>query len=129
MGCTIVLMKLPAKTPLILEGVNFETGKSILLPGSQDVLDQVALSLRANPTVQVEISGFTDNTGSAATNTRLSQARAKAVRDYLTTHGVNPNNVTAKGYGPTNPVAPNKTARRASQESAGGDQADQLVHG
>jgi outer membrane protein OmpA-like peptidoglycan-associated protein len=110
LGCTIVLMKLSAKTPLILEGVNFETGKAVLLPGSQDVLDQVALSLRANPEVQVEISGFTDNTGSAATNTRLSKARAEAVRNYLTNHGVNPNNVTAKGYGPSNPVAPNKTS-------------------
>jgi outer membrane protein OmpA-like peptidoglycan-associated protein len=94
---------------LVLEGVYFETGKSVLKPESQAVLDRVAESLKGNPEVKVEIGGHTDNTGSRATNVRLSAARANAVRDYLTSKGVDAGRMTAKGYGPDKPVADNKT--------------------
>ncbi len=93
----------------------FETGKSALKPESFTVLDIVAQSLTANPDIRIEIAGYTDNTGSAATNVRLSQARADAVRAYLGSRGVAPGRMVAKGYGATNPIAPNSTAAERAQ--------------
>ncbi len=94
---------------LVLQGVNFETGKAVLLPESQAILDRVATSLVDNPTVTVEVGGHTDNTGRKAANVRLSQARASTVRDYLISKGVDGARITAKGYGPDQPVADNTT--------------------
>src|SRR6266550_3765018 len=85
-GCPILFT--PERTPVILRGVMFETGKSALKPESFTVLDIVAQSLNANPDIRIEIAGYTDNTGSSATNLRLSQARADAVRAYLGSKGV-----------------------------------------
>jgi outer membrane protein OmpA-like peptidoglycan-associated protein len=106
-GCTSVFQ---AGQPLILRGVNFETGKAILLPESQSVLDQVAQSLLDNPGVNVEVGGHTDNRGRAAANVRLSEARAQAVRDYLISKGVDGARISARGYGQENPIADNATA-------------------
>src|SRR2546430_2461094 len=107
-GCPILFT--PERTPVILRGVMFETGKSALKPESFTVLDIVAQSLNANPDIRIEIAGYTDNTGSSATNLRLSQARADAVRAYLGSKGVAPSRMVAKGYGAANPIAANTTA-------------------
>src|SRR5437867_1024185 len=104
-GCPILFT--PERTPVILRGVVFETGKSILKPESFTVLDIVAQSLLANPQIRIEVAGYTDITGSAALNLRLSRARADAVRTYLARQGVAPPRMIARGYGPANPVAPN----------------------
>jgi outer membrane protein OmpA-like peptidoglycan-associated protein len=106
-GCPILFTE--ARTPVVLRGVTFETGRSALNPDSYTILDIVAASLIANPEIRIEIAGHTDNTGSAATNTRLSQARADAVRAYLASKGVQPDRMVARGYGPSQPVAPNTT--------------------
>lgn len=112
-GCPILFT--PERTPVILRGVIFETGKSALKPESYTVLDIVAQSLNGNPDIRIEIAGFTDNTGSAATNIRLSQSRADAVRAYLASKGVAPGRMVAKGYGAVNPIAPNTTAGGRAQ--------------
>ena len=112
-GCPILFTE--ARTPVILRGVTFEVGKSALKTESFTVLDIVAASLVANPDIRIEIAGHTDNTGSAATNTRLSQARAESVRAYLASKGVVPSRMVPKGYGPTAPVAPNTTAAGRAQ--------------
>lgn len=101
----------PAPRPtLVLQGVHFQTGRSVLTLDSYVVLDQVAGSLVANPEIRIEIAGYTDSTGSLAVNTRLSNARALAVQSYLARKGVRPDRMVARGYGPANPVAPNATA-------------------
>src|SRR5206468_12947563 len=87
----------------------------ILKPQSYVVLDQVAASLVANPEIQIEIAGYTDNTGSPTLNRRLSQARADRVRAYLASKGVSPSRMIARGYGPANPIAPNTTAAGRAQ--------------
>lgn len=101
--------------PLILKGVNFRTGRSDLTPSSYRVLDEVAASLIANPTVKIEIGGHTDATGARATNLRLSLGRAMAVRAYLVSKGVSPDRLVAKGYGPDKPVADNRSVEGRAQ--------------
>jgi outer membrane protein OmpA-like peptidoglycan-associated protein len=112
-GCPILFT--PERRPVVLRGVTFETGKSALRPESYTVLDVVAQSLLDNPEIRVEVAGYTDNTGSAAVNTRLSQARAGAVRAYLAGRGVSPARMVSKGYGPASPLATNTTAGGRAQ--------------
>lgn len=99
----------PARPTLILRGVNFQSGRSVLTTASYQVLEQVAASLIANPEIRIEVAGYTDSTGSAATNLRLSNARAQAVRAYLARRGVNPARMEATGYGASGYIAPNAT--------------------
>ncbi len=94
---------------IVLEGVNFKTGSAELLPESIPILEKVVKTLKENPEIVVEIRGYTDNTGSYKANMKLSQARADAVRMYLIRNGISPDRVSAKGYGPENPIAPNDT--------------------
>ncbi len=101
--------------PLILKGVTFRIGSSALTPGSYSVLDEVAASIVANPTVTIEIGGHTDATGMRQKNIQLSLARAMAVRAYLVTKGVGPDRLVARGYGPDRPIASNKTVGGRAQ--------------
>ncbi|MGD9201252.1 MAG: OmpA family protein [Chitinispirillia bacterium] len=95
---------------LILEGVNFRSGKSILTPNSYRILDQVYESLAEWINVKLEIRGYTDSQGNDQSNKRLSQKRAEAVMIYLIQKGIQPNRLRAVGYGEDNPIADNSTA-------------------
>src|SRR5207249_2361865 len=84
-GCLILFAPEAARSPtpgapprptLILTGVNFETGRSVLTRDSYLVLDAVAASLLANPDIRIEVAGYTDSTGRKYINYRLSQRRA-----------------------------------------------------
>jgi OOP family OmpA-OmpF porin len=101
-GCTI-------SGEIKLQGVNFATGSSELIPTSDFVLSYAVQTLKKNPTLVIEVDGHTDSVGSAKKNLELSQARAETVMNYLKTHGVT-NSLTAKGYGEENPIADNKTS-------------------
>jgi len=95
---------------ITFRGVNFETGKSIILTESYPILDEAAQILKDNPGIRVEIGGHTDSRGSDSNNLNLSQDRAAAVRLYLIkNHEIESNRLIAKGYGETQPVAPNDT--------------------
>lgn len=76
---------------------------------SEPTLQKLATLLKSNATPALEIQGHMDNIGQAATAPRqaLAEARAKSVRDWLTSHGVPATKVTAKGYGKTRPLAEN----------------------
>jgi outer membrane protein OmpA-like peptidoglycan-associated protein len=63
----------------------------------------------------VQVEGYTDNVGSEQYNLTLSQQRGDAVRDYLISQGVSAGNITATGYGLTNPIADNATAAGRAQ--------------
>lgn len=115
-GCPILFEIVEGKArPVVLKGVTFQSGRSALTPQSYQVLDEVAASLVANPTVRVEIAGHTDSTGLRARNISLSQSRAAAVRAYLAMKGVPGDRLVAKGYGPDRPLATNKTPAGRAQ--------------
>jgi outer membrane protein OmpA-like peptidoglycan-associated protein/opacity protein-like surface antigen len=92
---------------LILPGVTFATGRAELTENARIILDTVFESLRDNPEIRVEIRGYTDNTGRAATNLNLSQRRAEAVRSFLVMKGITSDRLRAIGYGEANPIASN----------------------
>lgn len=91
-------------------GVYFDTDKAVIKPGSEAALEEMAKLLDVSPELKVYIVGHTDTTGALAHNMELSQRRAKAVEDALvSTYGVNPARLMAKGVGPFSPVASNVT--------------------
>jgi outer membrane protein OmpA-like peptidoglycan-associated protein len=100
---------------MILKNIFFEFGKSTLKPESYIQLDNVALLMQSTPGLRIEISGHTDNVGSAKANQKLSEDRSKAVVDYLVSRGIEINRLEYKGYGLSQPVASNNTAEGRSQ--------------
>ncbi len=112
-GCTVLFEE--GATRLVLEGVTFESGGTVLTPESGPILDRVAESLIANPTVRFEIAGHTDNTGYRPYNLSLSLGRAVSVRRYLISKGVSGERLLAKGYGPDEPIASNATPEGQAQ--------------
>lgn len=94
---------------LVLVGVNFDFDKSILLPESYPVLNKAVSLLEDNPTVNVEIEGYTDFIGTKVYNKELSVERAEKVKEYLVLKGINKNRLSTIGYGKGNPVANNET--------------------
>jgi len=95
-----------------LGNIQFDTGKATLKPESYAVLDTVALILQQYPTLKIEIGGHTDNVGTAKKNQQLSEDRARAVQNYLRTRivGFDSTSYSARGYGLSQPIAPNTTA-------------------
>jgi len=88
----------------------FNTNSATLRPESQGQLRNIALILRTNPNVHIQIGGFTDNSGDSGHNLKLSQDRANGVLAQLVALGISPDRLEAKGYGEQSPVADNSTA-------------------
>jgi outer membrane protein OmpA-like peptidoglycan-associated protein len=99
----------------IRQQVHFDTAKYRILPASFPLLDQVVQVLNDFPKMRISIEGHTDSVGTEVSNLRLSQRRAEAVRDYLMAKGIGPARLDATGFGPTRPVASNKTAKGRAQ--------------
>jgi OOP family OmpA-OmpF porin len=94
---------------IILEQVQFDTGKATIKPASDPLLDSVAQVLKEHPEIlKLEVQGHTDNKGSAALNKKLSQDRADSVRKALEKRGVEAGRMVGKGFGPDKPIADNK---------------------
>jgi outer membrane protein OmpA-like peptidoglycan-associated protein len=90
-------------------GVTFDTDSTMIKPAFRDTLDRVAQSLTQYPNSLIDVYGHTDSTGSDAYNQTLSQNRAQAVADYLSSRGVAPARIRAQGFGKTRPIASNAT--------------------
>ena len=92
-----------------LDNIFFDFDKTTLKKESFTQLNEVVDFLQDNPSVEVEISGHTDNKGSDDYNLKLSQGRAEAVVNYLIGHGVGNSRLIARGYGESKPVSTNNT--------------------
>lgn len=100
---------------LLQSPITFETDSYTLSAASQQELTQVANRLKSCPTANVSVTGYTDNTGNDAINQPLSENRAKAVADFLSSNGVPADHITSKGVGAASPVAGNDTADGRAQ--------------
>jgi len=105
----IDLIKVKVGKKVVLNNILFESGKSILAAGSYAELDKLYNLLNENPQMRIEISGHTDKTGSEPINFSLSEARAKAVMDYLIKKSIVPSRMSFKGIGSLQPLADNAT--------------------
>jgi outer membrane protein OmpA-like peptidoglycan-associated protein len=93
----------------------FDVGKSELKSDSKASLNKISDILKKYPKTDITIAGYTDNTGSASVNEKLSQNRAEGVKFFLVENGVKSSRITARGFGSENPVADNNTAEGRSK--------------
>ena len=84
-----------------LPDVTFATGSTTITPSFQATLNEVAESLTKYPNSLVDVYGHTDTVGSTASNQTLSEERARAVTNYLTSRGVASNRIRWQGFGET----------------------------
>jgi outer membrane protein OmpA-like peptidoglycan-associated protein len=95
----------------ILRPVFFATNQDVILPQSFPVLQAVTDAVQATPEIRrIAIEGHTDNRGKVEYNTDLSDRRARSVVRWLTEHGIAAERLSGKGYGPSRPIADNRTA-------------------
>ena len=93
----------------IPSGINFAYNSAAVQPQFQQTLDRVASVLGEYNRTYIDVYGHTDSTGSDAYNQGLSERRATAVADYLSTHGVQRERIGTRGFGETQPIATNET--------------------
>src|SRR3954470_8332003 len=92
------------------EKIQFENNKSVILPQSFGLLDDIVKVIKENPQAKkIAIEGHVSAEGDAKRNLTLSDERAKAVMKYCVDHGVDAKRLTAKGFGITKPIADNAT--------------------
>lgn len=94
----------------IIENLDFASGSFAIPNSALGELDKLITFFQTNPKHSIIIDGFTDSSGSKENNLRLSKLRAKAIAEYLSKKGINPERVLYFGNGEANPIAPNQTA-------------------
>ncbi|MDX2043217.1 MAG: OmpA family protein [Acidobacteriota bacterium] len=97
------------KDGFIALDIHFATGKAEILPESQPVVAEIVSLLKKRPTLRVGVEGHTDNTGTAAANKTLSEARAKSVVAAVAAAGIDANRLVPAGFGQERPIADNRT--------------------
>ena len=115
-GCPHAGIEVIGDEWVVRGSVLFDTNKHAIKTEAKDVLSKIAAFLVKNTQYNVEIQGHTDSTGTAAWNDTLSQRRADSVKTFLAAEGVGADRMTAKGYGPSDPIAPKRHCRRTITE-------------
>ncbi len=106
-GCPGISDEDKATLDLAVKAVQFETGSATLKSSSNEILDKVADIMKRYPDHRLAIGGHTDSVGSRSKNQELSEKRAKACYDYLSSKGISEQRMTYKGYGEAVPIADN----------------------
>jgi len=101
--------------PFVINDIYYSTSKADIEEDSKLILDAFADYLIENPSMEIEISGHTDDVGDEKTNLALSAERAFEVMSYLSSHGVDGKRMTSKGYGETKPVGSNASEEGRSK--------------
>ncbi len=115
-GTGVQVKEMDGRVYLIMPGnITFDTNEAVIKPGFQPVLNSIAKVIKEYNKTMVQVYGYTDNTGSAATNNALSLRRATAVSNYLRLQGVDGNRIITDGLGSANPIASNATASGREQ--------------
>lgn len=89
--------------------INFETGKSTILPESKKIIEEIVSMMAKNTDLKISVEGHTDNVGTEEANQKLSEQRAKAVMDAIVAAKVDKSRLQSKGFGEMKPVADNDT--------------------
>lgn len=97
------------KNGFITLHVNFDTGKADLKADDLATVQQIAVMLKAAPSLKLSIEGHTDNVGDPASNKALSEARAKSVMNAIVQAGIAADRLSAAGFGQERPVADNRS--------------------
>ncbi|MEO8414742.1 MAG: OmpA family protein [Ginsengibacter sp.] len=95
--------------------VLFDFGKTIINAEYYTELNKVVTVLKANPSMEIEVSAHTDNIGSYSANLALSNDRARSVKEYILSKGIASNRVVSRGYGEVKPIASNKSPEGRQQ--------------
>ncbi|MGI4741616.1 MAG: OmpA family protein [Janthinobacterium lividum] len=102
---TLLTNSIDYKLPLIFKNIEFEAGKSGILPSMHATLDRITVFLVDHPTFRLSIAGYTDGRGDPDENEKLSQDRAEEIRRYIERKGkLKPNRVESFGYGSSKPL-------------------------
>ena len=104
-----------AKPLVVLEGANFAFDSARLNPQAHVKLEETVETLKAHPSMRIEVRGYTDNLGAPSYNLRLSERRAASVKDFLVSQGIAPDRIATQGFGVANPVADNSTEEGRAQ--------------
>lgn len=100
---------------LVLHDIYFQFDRSVILQQSYKELTRLLELMQDNPKMRIEIGGHTDDKGSVEYNRKLSESRAKAVADYLTSKGIDPKRLSYRGYGKSKPIEDNSTEEGRSK--------------
>jgi len=107
-GCPDEIPEKVRKFTGVVKGIEFDTGKDTIKPVSDSVLHGALIVLQEYPKTRIEISGHTDNVGTAEANLDLSKRRADSVKKWFVEKGIDEKRVETRGAGPNEPIADNK---------------------
>ncbi len=99
----------------MMKNILFENNSYILLPISFDPLQELISFLKKNTTLQINITGHTDNVGEEMANLKLSEDRAKSVAQFLKENHISPSRIKTMGKGESDPLTTNNTPKGRRQ--------------
>lgn len=114
-GCPVLKPEILKKAELVAANLMFQTNSAKLTKNSFPAVRELADSLKANPDLNLLIEGYTDNQGGTAFNLKLSENRANQVKQELILLGISENRLEARGFGESQPIAPNNTPAGRAQ--------------